>query len=74
MSQAGPQVEVSREMQRFVLAVILVAGFFAVFGVVFWLSRDLEVAKTVLQMIAGAMSTAVGFYFGARSAEEAARG
>jgi hypothetical protein len=61
------------EAQRFILAIMLLAGFFLVFGLVFFATRDVEIAKTTLTVLAGALSAVVGFYFGAKSAE-AARG
>jgi uncharacterized membrane protein len=73
--EVRPKVDVPPpEAQRFILAVVLIAGFFLVFGLVFLATRDVEVAKAMLTVLAGALSAIVGFYFGAKSAEEARRG
>jgi len=62
-------VEVPRETQRFVIAMTLIVGFLAVFGMVFYVTRDVEVARTVLAILAGAVSAVVGYFFGSKGAE-----
>ncbi|MEM4977247.1 MAG: hypothetical protein QXT64_07985 [Desulfurococcaceae archaeon] len=62
-------VEVPRETQRFVIALILILGFLASFTVIFILTRDTELARSVLTMLAGTISAIVGYFYGSRSAE-----
>ena len=64
MSQETP-----REFQRFIIALSLIFGFLGVFIYVFAVTRDIEIARTVLTFISGAVSAVVGYFFGSRSAE-----
>ena len=66
------EIHVPRELQRFIMALVLLGGFFASFTYVFYVTKDVEVAKTVLTILAGAISSVVAFFFGAKAAEEAA--
>jgi magnesium-transporting ATPase (P-type) len=61
--------EIPREMQRFILALVFVAGFLAVFIYTFHVSRDIELAKTVLTLLSGAVSSITAFFFGVKTAE-----
>ena len=63
--------EVPRETQRFVIALALIVGFFAVFAYIFHTTRDVEVAKTVLTVLSGAISTIIAFFFGVKTGERA---
>ncbi|MEM2613234.1 MAG: hypothetical protein QXO15_03285 [Nitrososphaerota archaeon] len=62
-------VEVPRETQRFVIALVLILGFLASFTAIFILTRDTELARSVLAILAGVISTIIGYFFGSRSAE-----
>ncbi|MEM0111351.1 MAG: hypothetical protein QXK90_01150 [Candidatus Parvarchaeota archaeon] len=62
-------VEVPRETQRFIIALVLIAGFLASFAFIFYLTRDAELARSVLTMLAGTISAIVGYFYGSRSAE-----
>jgi hypothetical protein len=61
--------EVPRETQRFIIALALIIGFFAVFAYIFHTTRDVEVAKTVLTVLSGAISTIIAFFFGVKTGE-----
>jgi len=58
------------EVQRFIIAIILLVGFFACFIVVFIYTKDMETAKTVLTFLAGAVTSVVSFFFGVKTAEK----
>jgi predicted neutral ceramidase superfamily lipid hydrolase len=61
--------EIPRDVQRFILAIILICGFFGVFAYVFYVTKDVEIAKTVLTVLAGALSSIIAFFYGSKSAE-----
>jgi len=61
--------EISRDVQRFILAIILICGFFAVFAYVFYATRDVDLAKSVLTILSGAISSIIAFFYGVKSAE-----
>jgi hypothetical protein len=61
--------EIPKETQRFILALVLICGFFGVFAYVFHVTKDVEIAKTVLTVLAGALSSIIAFFYGSKSAE-----
>jgi hypothetical protein len=67
---AQPIPEVPRETQRFILALVSVVGFLAVFSYVFYVTRDVEMARTVLTVLSGAVSSIIAFFFGVKTAEK----
>lgn len=71
MGSAPSTPEIPREVQRFVIAVMLILGFLAVFAYVFHVTKDVELAKTVLTVLAGALSAVVGHFFGSKGGERA---
>jgi hypothetical protein len=50
---------------------MLILGFLAVFAYVFHVTKDVELAKTVLTVLAGALSAVVGHFFGSKGGERA---
>jgi uncharacterized membrane protein YfcA len=62
--------EIPRETQRFLIAMTLIVGFFVTFILTFYFTRDVDIAKTVLAILAGAVSAIVGYFFGSKTAEE----
>jgi hypothetical protein len=63
--------EVPRETQRFILAIILVVGFLAIFAYAFHVTKDVELVKTVMTVLSGALSATVAFFFGTKTGERA---
>jgi membrane associated rhomboid family serine protease len=63
--------EIPRDVQRFILAIILICGFFAVFAYVFYTTKDVDLAKSVLTILSGAISSIIAFFYGVKSAEQA---
>ena len=61
--------EIPKETQRFVLALVLICGFFAVFAYVFYTTKDVDLAKSVLTILSGAISSIIAFFYGVKSAE-----
>jgi membrane associated rhomboid family serine protease len=61
--------EIPKETQRFVLALVLICGFFGVFAYVFYATRDVDLAKSVLTILSGAISSIIAFFYGVKSAE-----
>jgi membrane associated rhomboid family serine protease len=61
--------EIPKETQRFVLALVLICGFFGVFAYVFYTTRDVDLAKNVLTILSGAISSIIAFFYGVKSAE-----
>ena len=59
--------QIPRETQRLVIALVLIVGFFASFTYVFYVTRDAELARSVLTVLAGAISTIVAFFFGVKT-------
>ena len=72
MSQPIP--EVPRETQRFILALVSIVGFLAVFAYVFYVTKDVEMARTVLTVLSGAVSSIIAFFFGVKTAEKVSGG
>jgi hypothetical protein len=63
--------EIPRETQRFILAIILVVGFFIIFAYAFHVTKDVELVKTVMTVLSGALSAIVAFFFGVKTGERA---
>jgi membrane associated rhomboid family serine protease len=63
--------EISRDVQRFILAIILICGFFGLFAYIFYITKDVDLAKSVLTILSGAISTIIAFFYGVKSAEQA---
>jgi len=63
-------VVIERETQRLIIAMTLLIGFFVSFLIVFALTRDVEIGKTVLTFLAGAITSVVSFFFGVKTAEK----
>jgi len=63
--------EIPRETQRFILAIILVVGFFAIFAYAFHVTKDVELVRTVMTVLSGALSAIVAFFFGVKTGERA---
>ena len=63
--------EIPKETQRFVLALVLICGFFAVFAYVFYTTKDVDLSKSVLTILSGAISSIIAFFYGVKSAEQA---
>jgi hypothetical protein len=66
--------EVPKETQRFVLALVSVVGFLVVFSYVFYVTRDVEMARTVLTVLSGVVSSIIAFFFGVKTAEKVGGG
>ena len=49
---------------------VSVVGFLAVFAYVFYVTRDVEMARTVLTVLSGAVSSIIAFFFGVKTAEK----
>ena len=64
-----PKIEFPKETQRFIIALTLIVGFLVIFAMVFYVTRDVETAKTVLTLLAGAVTSIVSYFFGAKSIE-----
>jgi membrane associated rhomboid family serine protease len=60
---------IPKEMQRLTVALTIIIGFYISFLYVFYTTRDLEIARTVLSVLSGAVSAIVGYFFGAKGAE-----
>jgi hypothetical protein len=63
------QIKVTKEVQRFILALTLLGVFLTCFLTVFLITRDAEIAKTVLTVLAGALTSMVGYFFAAKTVE-----
>ena len=67
--QPTPKIEFPKETQRFIIALTLIVGFLVVFAIIFYTTRDVETAKTVLTLLAGAITSIISYFFGAKSTE-----
>jgi membrane associated rhomboid family serine protease len=63
------EITIPKETQRFIVAMTLIIGFLASFLYIFHTTGDLEIARTVLSVLSGAVSAVIGYFFGAKSME-----
>lgn len=60
---------IPKETQRITVALTVIIGFYISFLYIFHTTRDMETARTILSILAGSVSSIVGYFFGVKTAE-----